>query len=98
MRMKLLAFAPVAILAGACVTSTLAETLNRVRSGLSGVATTLTSAVVVPESSTLAMLLVGFLGLAYAARPRRKKSRFEGSTASPPSSSFLSPKKAPPRV
>jgi hypothetical protein len=32
--------------------------------------------------NTWAMLLVGFLGLGYAARPRRKKSRLEGLTAS----------------
>jgi len=79
MRMKLLAFAPaVALLAGACATSTSAETF-----GLSGVTTSLTSVVDDPQSSTWAMLLVGFLGLGYAARPRRKKSRLEGLIAGP---------------
>jgi hypothetical protein len=82
MRMKLLAFAPMAILAGACATTS-AETLNSVRSGLSGVTTSLTSVVDVTGSSTWAMLLVGFLGLGYAARPRRKKTRLDGLTAFP---------------
>jgi hypothetical protein len=81
MRMKL-AFAATAILAGAFAASASAETLNRVASGLSGVATSLISAVHVFESSTWEMLLVGFLGLVYAARPRRKKSRLEGLTTS----------------
>jgi hypothetical protein len=82
MRMKL-AFAATAILAGAFAASTSAETLNCVASGLSGVTTSLISAVHVFESSTWEMLLVGFLGLVYAARPRRKKSRLEGLTACP---------------
>ena len=83
MRMKLLALAPaVAILAGACAASTWAGLLDCVGSGLSNVATSLTSAVHAAESSTWEMLLVGFLGLAYAARPRRKKSRLEGLTES----------------
>jgi hypothetical protein len=82
MRMKLLVFAPMAILAGACATTS-AETLNGVRSGLSGVTTSLISVVDVTGSSTWAMLLVGFLGLGYAARPRRKKTRLEGLTISP---------------
>jgi hypothetical protein len=81
--MKLLALAPaVAILAGACAASTWAGTLDCVGSG-SDVATSLTSVVHAPESSTWEMLLVGSLGLAYAARPRRKKSRLEGLTAFP---------------
>jgi hypothetical protein len=84
LRMKLLALAPVmAILAGACAASTWAGTLDCVGSGLSSVTTTLTSVVHAPESSTWEMLLVGSLGLAYAARPRRKKSRLEGLTAFP---------------
>jgi hypothetical protein len=79
MRMKLLAFAPaVALLAGACATSTWAGTF-----GLSGVTTSLTSVLDDFQSSTWEMLLVGFLGLGYAARPRRKKSRLEGLTAFP---------------
>jgi len=82
MRMKLLAFAPMVILAGACGTTS-AETLNGVRGGLSGVTTSLISVVDVTGSSTWAMLLVGFLGLGYAARPRRKKTRLDGLTAFP---------------
>jgi hypothetical protein len=82
MRVKLLAFAPIAILAGACA-PTSAETLDCVGSRLSGVTTSLISAVNSNESSTWEMLLVGFLGLGYAARPRRKKSRLEGLTISP---------------
>ena len=84
LRVKLLALAPaVAILAGACAASTWAGTLDCVGSGLSSVTTSLTSVVHAPESSTWEMLLVGFLGLGYAARPRRKKSRLEGLTAFP---------------
>jgi hypothetical protein len=82
MRMKLLVFAPILILTGACATTS-AETLNCVGSGLSGVTTSLISAVNANESSTWKMLLVGFLGLGYAARPRRKKSRLEGLTTNP---------------
>ena len=81
MRMKLLVLLvpAVTIMAGACAMSASAETLNSVGSGLSGVITTYAEDVL---SSTWAMLLVGFLGLGYAARPRRKKSRPEGLTAS----------------
>ena len=82
MRVKLLAFASIAILAGACA-PTLAETLDYVGSGLSGVTNSLISAVNSNGSSTWEMLLVGFLGLGYAARPRRKKSRLGGLTVSP---------------
>ena len=84
MRMKLLVLLvpAVAILAGACAASTWAGILDCVGSGLSNVATSLTSAVLAAELSTWEMLLVGFLGLAYAARPRRQKSRLEGLTES----------------
>jgi hypothetical protein len=83
-RMKLLALAlAVAILAGACAPSASAGTLNCVKSGLSGVTTSLVNAVNENELSTWEMLLVGFLGLGYAARPRRKKPRLEGLTACP---------------
>jgi hypothetical protein len=82
MCMKLLAFAPIAILTGAGATTS-ADTLNSVGSGLSGVTASLISAVNGNESSTWEMLLVGFLGLGYAARPRRKKSRLEGLTTNP---------------
>ena len=84
MRVKLLGLAPaVAILAGGCAASTWAGTLDCVGSGLSSITTSLTSVVHAPKSSAWEMLLVGSLGLAYAARPRRKKSRLEGLTAFP---------------